>query len=138
MQIKKKILCLFLAVVLTGGLGSPAAAADTENTVESLPDISEQPQGPATPEEEPLSLLDAEELSALVADFMAERDLSADNFAVAYCYTGTGESWSFNGDTYLHGASLYKLSLMMGLARKVAAGELQQTDSIYNTNMLYD
>ena len=145
MQIKKTIFCLFLTWVLLFAMGVPALAADVQDG--SVPEEEPDPENTemteavsdegSAEEAETLSVLDEAELSELVSDFMAERGLSESNFAVAYCYTGTGESWSFNGDTYFHGASLYKLSLMMGLARKVSSGELQQTDSIGGLDISY-
>ena len=146
-MIKKKILCFLLAVILMSSAGFSALAAETGDTdvprdadsaAESVPEEASDTLSDGDPAaEEPISVLDAEELSALVSAFMAERGIPESGFAVAYCYTGTGENWSFNGDMYLHGASLYKLSLMMGLARKVSSGELQQTDSIGGLDISY-
>ncbi len=143
MKIKKRILCLLLAGLLTAATAAPALAADTDGSEQTAEaEAAAESADVLVPEdaaetEEAISVLDPEELSGLVSAFMAERGISDSGFAVAYCYTGTGESWSLNGDMYLHGASLYKLSLMMGLARKVAAGELQQTDSIGGLDISY-
>ena len=148
MRMRKKAFGLVLAAVLSFTLCVPVLAAEAENPTDPEPDVQAETEAPEAEAvdtveetadgEEPLPpLLDSEELSGLVDAFMAERGLSESNFAVAYCYTGTGETWSFNGDTYFHGASLYKLSLMMGLARKVSSGELQQTDSIGGLDISY-
>ena len=93
--------------------------------------------GTADEGEETLRVLDADELSALVDQFMAERGIKSDRFAVSFCYTGTGETWDYNGDMFMQGASLYKLSMIMGLARLVAQGELTQEDKIQGMKVDY-
>lgn len=110
-----KFLSLGLTVLLSFGLCQPVFADDTG--------------------QEPL--LNPEELDEMFDAFRVERDLDETNFSVAYCYTGTGETWFYNEDTYFEGASLYKLPLMMAIARKVSSGELQQTDQIYGIDISY-
>ena len=110
-----------------------ADAGETEPINETVADgAAEVPS-----EDDYFPVLDEAELSAMVADFMAERGMTENNSSVSFCYTGTGETWNFNGDMYINGASLYKLSLMMGLARKVAAGELSQEDTINGMTISY-
>ena len=89
------------------------------------------------PDDDTYYVLDAEELSALVDKFMKERGIQADRFGVAFCYTGTGETWSYNGDMFMQGASLYKLSMNMGLAKLVYSGELNQTDKVEGMDIDY-
>lgn len=75
-------------------------------------------------------LIDPEALQALVDDFVAERGLDPKNFSIGYVYTATGEEWYYNPDTWYYPASMYKVPLMMVLAEKVSAGELQQDSDL--------
>ena len=75
-------------------------------------------------------LIDPEALQTLVDDFVAERGLDPKNFSVGYVYTATGEEWYYNPDTWYYPASMYKVPLMMVLAEKVSAGELQQDSDL--------
>lgn len=121
-----KFFSLGLAALLTGSLVLPALAAD---------DMPADPAAEGSGAVQPL--LDKAELDAMMASFMEERGLDETNFSLAFCYTGTGETWFYNEDTYFEGASLYKLPLMMAIARKVSSGELQQTDQIYGIDISY-
>ena len=75
-------------------------------------------------------VIDPEALQTLVDDFVAERGLDPKNFSVGYVYTATGEEWYYNPDTWYYPASMYKVPLMMALAEKVSAGELQQDSDL--------
>lgn len=114
---KRKIILWALTAALTFHCCAPTALADTTDAAQAA-------------EDEPYLVLDEAELSSLVGAYMKKNGIKDNNFAVSYCYTGTGETWSLNGDRYINGASLYKLSLIMWLAKKVAAGELGQEDVI--------
>lgn len=162
MKICRKVLCPALVLILiaslavtagalpeTGaeqpGLEEGAGPAGPEEGSAGPTGPEEDGAGPAGPEEDGIgpaaeeteALLDPQKLEELVGAFREERGLTEENFSVAYCYTGTGEAWSWNGDLYFPGASLYKLSLMMGLARKVSSGELSQDDEIYGMDISY-
>lgn len=76
------------------------------------------------------SFIDPDALQQLVDDFVEERGLNPDNFSIGYVYTATGEEWYYNPDTWYYPASMYKVPLMMVLAEKVAAGELQQDSDL--------
>ena len=76
------------------------------------------------------SFIDPAALQQLVDEFVEERGLNPDNFSVGYVYTATGEEWYYNPDTWYYPASMYKVPLMMVLAEKVAAGELQQDSDL--------
>ena len=117
-----------------------AAAAAAEEAAQDFVVYAENTQLPAPtpePDDDTYYVLDAEELSALVDQFMKERGIPADRFGVAFCYTGTGETWSYNGDMFMQGASLYKLSMNMGLAKLVYDGELSQEDQIQGMKISY-
>ena len=75
-------------------------------------------------------VLDEAALQKMLEDFISENGLDPKNFAVGYVYTGTGEEWYYNGDTWFYPASMYKVPLMMMLAEKVAAGELEQDSDL--------
>ncbi|MBR4578474.1 MAG: serine hydrolase [Oscillospiraceae bacterium] len=120
-------------------LPADEGAEETDLPLDEEGDESEPEEAPAEPEEddELNHLLDLQELDGLVSQFIHERGINENNLEIAFCYTGTGETYFRNADKYIIGASLYKLSLNMGLARKVAAGELQQSDSIYGMDISY-
>lgn len=101
---------------------SPVSALPGPDAGEQLPaaeeadppgeDAGDSGAGPAGPEEDGIgpaaeeteALLDPQELEELVGAFREERGLTEENFSVAYCYTGTGETWSWNGDRFFPGA----------------------------------
>lgn len=120
----------------------PALAADAAPL--PLPGAAEETAPPdgqgedaPLPREEPWPLLDQAELSSLVGEYLKSHGMDETNSSVSFCYTGTGESWSYNGDMYMVGASLYKLPLMMNLAKKVWAGELSQDDILFDMDISY-
>ena len=113
----KRYICFILCLCLAFLALSPAALA-------------------AEAAEEPVSLVDTAELQQMLDAFIAERGITT-TFSLAYCYTGTGECFYYNEDQYINGASLYKLSLVMGLAERVHAGELSQEDSVVGMPISY-
>ena len=116
----RKILSILLAVMIFAGTTLPALAVDETTETEA----SE-------------ALLDPEELGAIIEEYMASRNLADYNFGVAYCYTGTGETWSYNAEKYFEAASLFKLPLMMCLANEIANGELSMEDTIFGATVEY-
>lgn len=117
-----------------------AAAAAAEEAAQDFVVYAENtllPGETPAPDDDTYYVLDAEELTGLVEQFMKERGIQSDRFGVAFCYTGTGETWSYNGDMFMQGASLYKLSMNMGLAKLVHDGELAQTDKIQGMDIGY-
>ena len=111
----------------------PDAAADTVSVEADSADDAVV----AAEEDDYFPVLDPDELTEMIGEFMRQRGLKDNNFAMAYCFTGTGETWSYNGDTFWHGASFYKLPLMMYLSNKVATGQLQQTDKVEGMDISY-
>ena len=82
-------------------------------------------------------VLDSDELKKLIEDFLDERGIAYDRFRLGYTYTGTNETWYYNGDVWSYSASVYKLPLMMMLAQKVANGELKQDDKVCGVDLTY-
>lgn len=82
-------------------------------------------------------VLDSDELKKLIEDFLDERGIAHDRFRLGYTYTGTNETWYYNGDVWSYSASVYKLPLMMMLAQKVANGELKQDDKVCGIDLTY-
>lgn len=114
----RKILSVLLAVLLLTGASIPVLAADE----------------PAPTDD---ALLDPNELSSIMDEFRQARGLEEYNFSVAYCYTGTGETWYYNEDKYFDAASLYKLPLMMCLARELNEGKLSLETDIHGSSLQY-
>jgi len=141
MKAVKNTMSLLLAAMLAWGAALPIRAAEdtpvppTEEEIPAEPAAEEEVPGESA--EEPYLVLDEAEVRAMVEEYMESHGVQSDRFSMAYCYTGTGETWSMNGDRFLIGASLYKLSLIMGLAEKVSAGQLQQTDQIYGMDISF-
>lgn len=82
-------------------------------------------------------VLDSDELKELIENFLDERGIAHDRFRLGYTYTGTNETWYYNGDVWSYSASVYKLPLMMMLAQKVANGELKQDDKVCGVDLTY-
>jgi len=111
------LLCLLLLIA-----ASPYAMA------------AEEPAGQENTEK---PLLDPSELDALISQYREQYQLNEQNFSVAYCYTGTGETWYYNGDAFFEAASLYKLPLMMFLAQEISEGTLHFNDTIHGSTVEY-
>lgn len=112
----KRILSGGLCLLLVFFASQPAFAEDGEN-------------GGGTDSAE-MSIIDPEELQALVDGFIEENKLNADNISIGYCYTATGDTWYYNENKWYYSASMYKVPLMMNLAELEAAGELSQDSNI--------
>lgn len=128
MRKNRWILWLLLCVLSLQFLAVPALAADGDGaeTIEEAPAA-----------EDDYSPFDADEVTAIINEYLASKNIDPARIGVSYCYTRTGETASVNGSTYYGGASLYKLSEMMGLARMVSSGELSQEDKIYGMTISY-
>ena len=133
-MIKRSMLYILLCA-LALNLYIPALAAD--GSADDSSPAAEEETLAAAPEEEDFPVLNDEELTALVEEYLARRRIDPGRIGIAYCYTGTGESWSINGGSWYGGASLYKLTEMMGLARMVADGQYAQEDSINGMSISY-
>lgn len=158
MSFKKKILCLVLALALLAGLTVLLISAvrtpdtDTPPSVTASPTPSATPEAPAadaipaptaTPEAQPadtdtpVTVIDSDALTALVENYLRENNRSGSGIAISYCYTGTGEIWLYNGDTFFEGASLYKLPLSMLIDSALARGELTPESKVCGMNVMY-
>lgn len=155
---KKKILCLVLALALLAGLTVLLISAvrtpdtDTPPSVTASPTPSATPEAPAadatpaptaTPEAQPadtdtpVTVIDSDALTALVENYLRENNRSGSGIAISYCYTGTGEIWLYNGDTFFEGASLYKLPLSMLIDNRIARGDLTPESELCGMNVMY-
>lgn len=155
---KKKILCLVLALSLLAGLTVLLISAvltpdtDTPPSVTASPTPSATPEAPAadatpaptaTPEAQPadtdtpVTVIDSDALTALVDNYLRENNRSGSGIAISYCYTGTGEIWLYNGDTFFEGASLYKLPLSMLIDNRIARGDLTPKSELCGMNVMY-
>lgn len=81
-------------------------------------------------DETPAGLVDGEQLDAMIAQYIEEKNLNADKISVGYCYTATGDTWLYNGDKWYYSASMYKVPLMMILAEREHNGELTQESDL--------
>lgn len=72
----------------------------------------------------------SEGLDEIMANYMAEHNLSEKNFSMGYLYTGTGEYWYFNQDKVMTAGSIYKVPLNMRITEMVADGERSWDDYI--------
>ena len=104
-KIIKRALVLFLCMVLLCGF-SPLAFAEGEG------------------------LVDDEELSKLMEDFISAHGIKGDDISIGLCYTATGERWYYNKDEWYYAGSMYKVPMMMLMAEKVKSGELTTESDI--------
>ena len=116
---------LCLALIL--GLSAPAYAAETGQ----IP-AAEEPAAiiAATPEPVRETILDGAAITKMVEDYLAERNVPKDRVGIAYCYTGTGDQWYFNPDTWFYPGSMYKVPLMMDLSERIRSGEVSPDTQI--------
>lgn len=78
---------------------------------------------------------ETDELDAIVAEFMEENNLSADNFSLSYYNTVTGETYYFNETKMMDAASTYKLPLNMYYYELQARGEVSGSDYFGGTTL---
>ena len=82
---------------------------------------------------EQLTIFDADELDAMVEDFIntySGCNVKSERISFALTYLATGETWYYNPDTWYYSASMYKVPLMMILAQQEADGKLTQESDI--------
>lgn len=123
---RKTVLSLLLALALFASVSLPAFAdeadvAKGETSMEITPEYAEEVRQMRGD-----SILDTEELDRLAEEFITEHKLKKENTAFGYCYLETGDEYYYNGDTWFYPGSVYKVPLMMLIAEKVSAGELEQ------------
>ena len=89
--------------------------------------------------EEPAAeaILDPAALTEMVEGFLAERGIPTERVGIGFCYLATGEEWFYNGDSWFYPASMYKVPLMMDLAERVYAGELDQDGDLTGGDRMY-
>lgn len=81
-------------------------------------------------EEAEISVLDSDELEGMMADFIAEHNIAGGNISIGFIYTGTGERWFYNENEWYYAGSMYKVPMMMLMAEKEKAGELNAQSDI--------
>jgi len=104
----QKFIRILLAALLIAALTAPPALA-----AETAPDYD----------------FSSQTLEEIMADFIAERRLTEDNFAMGWYDISTGESYYFNEDGWFVAASMYKLPLAMVCYDRIAEGTLSLSDS---------
>ncbi len=150
---KKKILCLVLALALLAGLTVLLISAVRTPDTDTPPSVTASPTPSATPEAQPadpsptpsptpdtskpITVIDSDALTELVENYLRENNRSGNGIAISYCYTGTGEIWLYNGDTFFEGASLYKLPLSMLIDNGIARGDLTPESELCGMNVMY-
>ena len=65
-----------------------------------------------------------ESLGAVIERYLEKKGLPASNIAIGWYDLQSGEEWYYNPDTFIYGASTYKLPLAMLYLDKIHAGEL--------------
>ena len=150
---KKKILYLVLALSLLAGLTVLLISAVRTPDTDTPPSVTASPTPSATPEAQPadpsptpsptpdtskpITVIDSDALTELVENYLRENNRSGNGIAISYCYTGTGEIWLYNGDTFFEGASLYKLPLSMLIDNRIARGDLTPKSELCGMNVMY-
>ena len=72
----------------------------------------------------------SESLEDAIERYLGERLLNGNNVTIGWYELTSGEEWYRGGDTFLEGASTYKLPLAMIYADKIAAGELTEESRV--------
>lgn len=119
----RKLLCRLLSLLLCLLLlltAAPFAFA------EDLP--AEEPEEETGEEAE--QVLDCEELEALIEEYLDKNHRNKENFALAYTYLETGETYSYHPDMWCYPASIFKLPEMMMIENDVANGVISAEDKL--------
>ena len=85
------------------------------------------------------SLLDEAALDQWIQDYLTKQGIGGGNqlFSVGFCYTATGDSWYYNGDSFMYSASMYKVPVAMLLAEKEASGLINQDTDLGGGTLRY-
>ena len=123
---RRTLLCVLLVLCIFAGAALPAYAdeadiAKSENGMEITPDYAEEVR-----QMRGEGILDTEELDRMVEAYVEEHKINKKDVSIGYCYLETGDEYYYNGDTWYYPGSVYKVPLMMLIAEKVSAGELDQ------------
>lgn len=153
MRFSKKTLCLILILVVLVGLLALLISVVRTADADTPPSVTASPTPSATPEarpvdttptpsptpdtSKPVTVVDSDALTELVENYLRENNRSGSGIAISYCYTGTGEIWLYNGDTFFEGASLYKLPLSMLIDNAIARGEITPESELCGMNVMY-
>ena len=122
----KKALCLLVTMALFAAAALPAYADEADIAKgDSSIEITEE-YAAEVREMRGEGILDSEELDRMVDAFVEEHRVKKENFSIGYCYLETGDEYFYNGDSWYYPGSVYKVPLMMLIAEKVSAGELEQ------------
>ena len=92
---------------------------------------------PAEAAADGVSVLDRDEMQALLDDYISSHRLNPDKISIGYIYTETGDSFYYNEDTWYYSASMYKVPVMMLLAEKEYAGELTRDTKVMGLKLGY-
>ena len=115
-----RLLCLLLAGLLLLTAAPPAFASDAETADAETADT----------EAEPERVLDCGELRALIEEYLEKNNRKPENFALAYTYLETGETFFYNPDLWVYPASIFKLPEMMMIENDVANGIITSEDKL--------
>lgn len=80
-------------------------------------------------------VINGEELTRRIEEYMEANSISQWGYSVGYCYTATGDTWFYNGDAWYYSASLFKVPLMMQFAERVYEGEITQDTVFYGQDL---
>ena len=129
---------IIAAMAMAGSVNVYAADGEEPGTAVTAAEAgaSDAPEE-QQPEDDGYSPFDADEAACLINDYLASKNILPERIGVSYCWTATGETCSVNGGTYYGGASLYKLTEMMALARMVSSGQYAQEDTINGMTITY-
>ena len=126
-RIKKNLICLLAAALAAAALPLtpallPAALAEGEPAPSPVPTAETGFHYEAD--------FSRESLGEVLERYLAERGYGDCAVTIGWYDVESGEEWYHGADTYLEGASIYKLPLSMVYADKIAAGELTEEDKI--------
>ena len=121
----RRVLCLLLILALFASssllaFADGADSAPVEGGIEITPEYAEEVRRMRG------SILDDDELAAMIDTYLAEHKLDPEKVSIGYCYLDTGDEYYYRPDDWYYAASLYKVPLMMLVAERVSGGMLDQ------------
>ena len=76
---------------------------------------------------EATGILDEQALTERVESIIDELGLDRSRLAVGFYYSGTGDAYFYNGDSWMYSASLFKVPLYMALDDEIADGKIRES-----------
>lgn len=84
------------------------------------------------------SWVNSEELDEYIDNMLSKLRIEKKSVSVAMMFTGTGEHYYYNADSWMYSASLYKMPVCMTYSHKIKTGEIKANSLSGNDAYIYD